>query len=163
MPAVKRKKKTTKKKGASKRASAVRKIAKKVKPAGFSFRRGHAVIAAAALVLVIFSAGFLFSAGKKEVIMVTDSKACRCVKVKCVSMEAQVKEQLSKNRGKGRLKLLELKDEKNSKPVMDKYSMGMVPCLVVLDKDKNVVYSASGFNFNPDEFSAALTKKGGSL
>ncbi len=160
MPAAK-KSRSLKKAGKKKRPALRRQPAKKRKPVKKEaekrvFKPGHGIIAAILIGVLIFSAVSVLSGADKEVIMITDSKACKCVKVRCISMEEQVREQLSKSKAGAKFTLIELKDEKRSKPLMDKYTMGMVPCLVVVDKNDSVVYSAGAFNFNTEEFSAVL-------
>ncbi len=156
-----KKKKKKKKKRTTGKNRGARKKAKR--PFHLVFLRGMrykpAAIAAAILVsLVVASAlAMNFAVKKYEVIMVVDDKACHCVKRRCVTLDTKVTELVNKE-FKGRVKITRLQyRDKDTKKIMNKYNMGMVPAVVLINRGGEIKGNWHYYNFKIEDFKNTIT------
>lgn len=90
---------------------------------------------------------------KNCIIMITDSRACHCVKNRCVSLKTQISDLLKSNFNNSvRFKVIEYRDKNRSEKIMNKYNMGMIPAVVIVNKNGNAIYNGSFYSFNIEEF-----------
>ncbi len=112
------------------------------------------ILAGLIIILAVFA---LNPAGNKcSVIMVVDNKACRCVKKRCAALDTQATE-LAESKFKNKVEITKLQyRDKSTKSVMDKYNMGMVPSVVLLDSEGEVKGSWHYYNFSIEKFEGAI-------
>jgi hypothetical protein len=107
------------------------------------------------LLLITFSglfASYLIS-DNNCVIMITDSQACHCVKNRCISLKNQISDVLKINFNNSvRFKVIEYRNKKRSEKIMNKYNMGMIPAVVIINKKGEAIYNSNFYNFSIEEF-----------
>lgn len=90
---------------------------------------------------------------KNCIIMITDSRACHCVKNRCISLKSQISDLLKSNFNNSvRFKVIEYRDKNRSEKIMNKYNMGMIPAVVIVNKNGEAIYNGSFYTFNIEEF-----------
>jgi len=90
---------------------------------------------------------------KDSIIMITDSKACHCVKNRCFSLKNQISDLLKQKFNNNiKFKVIEYMDKPRSEKIMKKYNMGMVPAVVIINKKGEVIYNGNFYSFNIDDF-----------
>lgn len=128
---------------------------RKVKRKQFLKKYKNQIITASILMLIIFFGLFAsyFFSDNNCVIMITDSRACHCVKNRCISLKSQISDILRKNFNNGvRFKVIEYRDKARSERIMNKYNMGMIPAVVIVNKKGEAIYNSNFYNFNIEEF-----------
>jgi hypothetical protein len=114
----------------------------------------------AAVIVLVAAAAVLAATGKKAamIILGVDTHACNCVKKRCVNMEKEVKAFLSESGLEGRagLKVFDRAKNNATDKVIQKYDMGLIPYLVLVDASDAVVYRANAFEFNRDALKGAI-------
>ncbi len=94
---------------------------------------------------------------KNSIIMVTDSKACYCVKNRCFSLKNQISDLLkNKFNNSVKFKVIEYRDNSRSEKIMNKYNMGMIPAVVIVNKKGEPIYNSNFYSFNIDDFTNKL-------
>ena len=109
--------------------------------------------------LLAVTACFLFISGNKDgkIILAINSKACHCVKSKCLNMQKEVKEFLSeKGYSSIEMKTYDISSGEEAKKAMDKYQMPTVPYLVLVNGGEDIKYKANAFEFNKDALEGAI-------
>jgi len=124
---------------------------------------GKILVVAAVLIFMMFSAGCFFMIQKDYaagIVLAVNSGACNCTKNKCVNMEKLVRDFISeKNLGdKVRITVVDLQKGEDAQKVMDKYQMGLIPYMVIINKEETVVYRAGISDVNWDTVLESLKK-----
>ncbi len=113
------------------------------------------IIIAGILLLFIFTgiyASYYFN-DNNSIIMIIDSKACGCVKKRCISLKEQISQFLKENlKNRMRFKVIEYRNKPLSEKIMNKYGMGMIPAVVIINKKGEAIYNSNFYNFNIEEF-----------
>ncbi len=139
---MKRKKKSTRKN-------------KKIKYKQFFEKYKKQIIILSVFLLIVFSglfASYLLS-DNNCVIMITDSRACYCVKNRCISLKNQISDMIRINFNNSvKFKIIEYWNKKRSEKIMNKYGMGMIPAVVIVNKKGEAIYNSNFYNFNIEEF-----------
>lgn len=108
-------------------------------------------------VIVLLIAGISYAmynlSDKNCIIMITDSRACHCVKQRCISFRGKISEILqTKFNNSVRFKVIEYSNKPRSEQIMNKYNMGLIPSIVIINKHDQAIYNSSFYNFNKEEF-----------
>lgn len=128
---------------------------KEIKKIDFLKKYKKEVIIFFSLLLITFSglfASYLIS-DNNCVIMITDSQACHCVKNRCDYLKNQISDVLKINFNNSiRFKVIEYRNKKRSEKIMNKYNMGMIPAVVIINKKGEAIYNSNFYNFSIEEF-----------
>lgn len=136
-----------------------KKSSKRTKTKKFFLKSKKIIIVFLAVFILIISALYESYALSDNdcIIMITDSHACHCIKKRCFSLKNQISDLLKQKFNNNiRFKVIEYRDKKRAEKIMNKYNMGMVPAVVIVDKKGNAVYNGSFFDFKAEEFTKKL-------
>ncbi len=87
------------------------------------------------------------------VIMITDSRTCQCTKKKCAVLKNQIADMIRINFNNSvRFKVIEYWNKSRSERIMNKYNMGMIPSVVIVNKKGKSIYNANAYNFDIEQF-----------
>jgi|DewCreStandDraft_4_1066084.scaffolds.fasta_scaffold06457_14 hypothetical protein len=125
------------------------------KKISFFYKYKKVIIISSLVALFVISGIYALQqmSDKNCIIMITDSRACHCVKNRCVSLKNQISDMLRLNFNNSvRFKVIEYWNKKRSEKIMNKYGMGMIPAVVIVNKNGEAIYNSSFYNFNIEEF-----------
>lgn len=135
-----------------KKKKKAKRIKKKI---NFVQKHNKTIIISSLIVLFIISGIYALQqmSDKNCIIMITDSRACHCVKNRCISLKTQISDLLKSNFNNSvRFKVIEYRDKNRSEKIMNKYNMGMIPAVVIVNKNGEAIYNGSFYTFNIEEF-----------
>lgn len=119
------------------------------------FQKYKTIIILSIGILFIFSGIYALQqmSDKNCIIMITDSRACHCVKQRCINLKNQISDMIRLNFNNSvRFKVIEYWNKPYSEKIMNKYSMGMIPAVVIVNKNGEAIYNSNFYNFNIEEF-----------
>lgn len=132
-----------------------KKLKRTKKKINFFHKYKKAIIISSLIFLFVVSGIYALQqmSDKNCIIMITDSRACHCVKQRCISLKSQISDMLMLNFNNSvRFKVIEYWNKKRSEKIMNKYGMGMIPAVVIVNKNGEAIYNSSFYNFNIEEF-----------